>query len=125
TLHDAKPSRTRWRLVAKANGHALLACSPETGRTHQIRVHASHAGAPLLGDRAYGGSSRVTLANGTILSCQRICLHCAHIEIEKGRKKRAFSSPIPADLRATWASLGGAASAWDTALACDLSFSSE
>ena len=125
TSHDAKPSRTRYRVVAEASHHALLALSPETGRTHQIRVHASDGGAALLGDRSYGGPTRITLANGTILSCQRIYLHCACIEIEKHRKKLAFSSAIPAELRAMWASLGGGASAWDTALACDLSFSSD
>lgn len=125
TAHDAKPSRTHYRVVATANGHVLLACAPDTGRTHQIRVHASHAGAPLLGDRAYGGPMRLTLANGKILSCARIYLHCAHVDIKKGRKKLVFSSPIPSELRTTWASLGGDASAWDTALACDLSFSSD
>ena len=123
--HDAKPSRTRFRVVAEASGRALLACAPLTGRTHQIRVHASHAGIPLLGDRAYGGPTRLTLANGNILSCGRIYLHCAYIEIEKGRKKLTFSSPVPRELRDTWASLGGEAAAWDTALACDLSFSSD
>ena len=40
---------------------------PMTGRTHQIRVHASHAGAPLLGDRDYGGPARVTLPTGRVL----------------------------------------------------------
>ena len=124
TAHDAKPSRTRFRIVAETAGHALLACAPETGRTHQIRVHASRAALPLLGDRAYGGPTRLTLSNGKIISCERIYLHCARIEIEKARKNRAFSSPIPDELRTTWASLGGETSAWDTALACDLSFSS-
>lgn len=50
-----KPSRTRWRILAKADGRALVEFTPETGRTHQIRVHAaSGLGIPIVGDPVYG-----------------------------------------------------------------------
>lgn len=52
-----KPARTRWRALGAAPGGTLVAFRPETGRTHQIRVHAAHALAPIAGDPVYGGGS--------------------------------------------------------------------
>lgn len=120
TRFEAKAALTRYRVVAVAHrDDALLAVTPITGRTHQIRVHASHAGAPLLGDRAYGGPPRVILASGKILSLDRIYLHCARVVLQIGRKKLDLRAPIPHALTSTWAALGGEPEAWDTALACD------
>jgi RluA family pseudouridine synthase len=113
---DAVDARTRYAVVARAGDAALLAVSPETGRTHQIRVHASHAGAPLLGDRAYGGARSTTLPNGRVLALDRIALHCARVEV----LGRVFVSPAPPDLTALWQALGGDAGAWDTAASCPL-----
>jgi RluA family pseudouridine synthase len=113
---DAVDARTRYAVVGLARGVALLAASPETGRTHQIRVHAAHAGASLLGDRAYGGARSTTLPNGRVLALDRIALHCARVEV----LGRVFVSPVPAELTALWAALGGDAAAWDTATSCPL-----
>ena len=60
----------------------MLSVEPITGRTHQIRVHASHAGAPLLGDRDYGGPTRWTLKSGKSVTLDRIALHCARVTVE-------------------------------------------
>ncbi|AHE55750.1 hypothetical protein NX02_20545 [Sphingomonas sanxanigenens DSM 19645 = NX02] len=50
-----KPALTRWRLLDARDGRALIAFSPETGRTHQIRVHAAAGlGAAIVGDPIYG-----------------------------------------------------------------------
>lgn len=49
-----KPAATRWRLLAAHEGQALALFFPETGRTHQIRVHTAHALAPIAGDPVYG-----------------------------------------------------------------------
>lgn len=50
-----KPSRTHWRLVHASGTHSLVEFTPETGRTHQIRVHAaSGLGRPVAGDPVYG-----------------------------------------------------------------------
>jgi|CXWL01.1.fsa_nt_gi 23S rRNA pseudouridine1911/1915/1917 synthase len=46
---------TRYRVVAVAPHVALVELAPETGRTHQIRVHLAHAGHPVVGDDLYGG----------------------------------------------------------------------
>ena len=50
-----KRAVTRWRLIAAKDGRALIACFPETGRTHQIRVHlAEGTGCGIIGDPVYG-----------------------------------------------------------------------
>jgi 23S rRNA pseudouridine1911/1915/1917 synthase len=113
----ALPASTRFACVASAGaGTAMLAASPLTGRTHQIRVHASHAGAPLLGDRAYGGPARVTLPTGEVLSVPRIALHAAKVSLPRV----TVASPVPADLARLWERLGGGAEAWDIAVSCPL-----
>ena len=45
---------TRYRVLGRGSGTSWLELRPETGRTHQLRVHLAHAGCPVLGDRAYG-----------------------------------------------------------------------
>lgn len=52
---DGKPAVTRWRVLATDDGLSLVEFRPETGRTHQIRVHAAALGCPILGDAQYGG----------------------------------------------------------------------
>lgn len=53
-----KPAATRVELVESFKNISLVRLTLETGRTHQIRVHMSHIGHPLVGDTLYGGSSR-------------------------------------------------------------------
>ena len=51
---EGKPSRTRYKVLREQEGGALILLELETGRTHQIRVHLSHAGCPVRGDFLYG-----------------------------------------------------------------------
>lgn len=116
---DALESATRVRVVARSGTYALLAVAPETGRTHQIRVHASAAGAPLVGDRAYGGTSRLTAASGKTLSVGRVALHCARVSIDAPRCMITVASPVPRELREL-AAFVGLESAFEEALSCEV-----
>jgi RluA family pseudouridine synthase len=51
---DPKPARTTFEVVRRGAEHSLLQCTPDTGRTHQIRVHLEAVGLPVLGDKLYG-----------------------------------------------------------------------
>ncbi|GAA0267282.1 RNA pseudouridine synthase [Alteraurantiacibacter aestuarii] len=84
-----KESATGWRVLAEVNGRALVEFRPETGRTHQIRVHAaSGIGIPLLGDPVYGEKSGFA----------RTMLHASAIEVPRaGKSAIAAHSPMPAD----------------------------
>jgi 23S rRNA pseudouridine1911/1915/1917 synthase len=116
---DAAVARTRYAVIARAavGTTALLALSPETGRTHQIRVHAAHAGAALLGDRTYGGPTRMTLPSGRVLALARIFLHCARVTIPVARGTATVDAPIPGELTETWRALSDDALAWERAVA--------
>ena len=87
-----KPSLTRWRVLAEVGGHALVEFRPETGRTHQLRVHAaSGIGIPLLGDPVYG------VAGGA----RRTMLHAARLEVPRSGKPAIVAlAPLPADFAA-------------------------
>ena len=52
-------AETRYRVLSVGGGHTLVLCEPVTGRTHQLRVHFSHLGYPILGDELYGHSSEM------------------------------------------------------------------
>ena len=56
--HNGKHAVTHFRVINRFNNHTHVKANLETGRTHQIRVHLSHIGHPLIGDPMYGGRSR-------------------------------------------------------------------
>ena len=91
----------------------LLELRPFTGRTHQLRVHAAHLGAPLLGDVAYGGPRRITLPTGSVVHLPRVMLHAASIRIPhpaSGEEMR-FDLPPDEDFTRVYEALGGDPSA--------------
>jgi 23S rRNA-/tRNA-specific pseudouridylate synthase len=105
-----KDARTIYQSFASAGPLVALHLWPQTGRTHQLRVHAAHAGAPLLGDVAYGGEKRTTLANGRVLSAQRVMLHCAHVRLPDPSalgQVLTFDLDPPDDMAALWRAAGG------------------
>ena len=54
TQRNSKPAVTHWEVVRRYRGYTHIRCRLETGRTHQIRVHMSYIGHPILGDTVYG-----------------------------------------------------------------------
>jgi 23S rRNA-/tRNA-specific pseudouridylate synthase len=100
---EATDAITRYAVTAEAPFAAVLSIEPVTGRTHQIRVHASHAGVPLLGDSDYGGASTLVLPTGKVLAFGRIGLHCAEVRV-LGFTVR---SAVPEELAVWWRLLGG------------------
>ena len=81
---------------------ALLRCVLESGRTHQIRVHLSHLGFPIVGDAVYG-------RKGKLYDFPRQALHAANLTLihPVTEKKMDFSSPIPQDMKQLLESLKG------------------
>jgi 23S rRNA pseudouridine1911/1915/1917 synthase len=117
---EATHALSKYRIIAESSGAVLLALAPQTGRTHQLRVHAAHAGLPLWGDRDYGGLTRMSLDNGHVLSLKRIALHCAWVRINMGPTKLRFDAPYPDELRKLWRQLGGTEEAIEAAITTDL-----
>lgn len=81
-----KAARTHWRIVDRKDGRALILLRPETGRTHQIRVHAAEAlGTPIVGDPVYGKASG-----------QPLLLHAWRLAIPRESKARIEAkAPLP------------------------------
>jgi 23S rRNA pseudouridine955/2504/2580 synthase/23S rRNA pseudouridine1911/1915/1917 synthase len=111
---DARPARTRFAVIEafagtrSAGTTSLIVLCPETGRSHQLRVHASHAGAPLLGDVAHGGPRRVVLGDGGVVSLNRVFLHAFRIRVMlDGREQWSAVAACPDDFVETYAALGG------------------
>ncbi|HEY9111377.1 MAG TPA: RluA family pseudouridine synthase [Rhodanobacteraceae bacterium] len=95
---DGKPALTFFREIERYPGASLVEATLATGRTHQIRVHAAHAGYPLAGDPKYGEREANKRFRG--LGLKRMFLHAARFEFELGERAYSFSAPLPDDLRA-------------------------
>jgi 23S rRNA pseudouridine1911/1915/1917 synthase len=94
-----EPARTRWQLVERLRGRAHLAAFPETGRTHQVRVHLAAVGLPLLGDVRYGGPRALTRRDGARLEIARPLLHAYRLRVPHPREGTLdLEAPLPRDL---------------------------
>jgi 23S rRNA-/tRNA-specific pseudouridylate synthase len=102
-----REARTRYEVAARTPQASLLQMRPETGRTHQLRVHAAKAGAPLFGDHGYGGERRHALPNGTVITARRVMLHCARVGFPWNGAMRRFEASVPDDMIRIWTALGG------------------
>lgn len=102
-------AKSSYRVREALEHAAALWLTPHTGRTHQLRVHSAHAGAPLVGDVRYGGPKRVVMANGRVITARRVMLHCAWLALPavEGHASIELSADVPDDMRALWAALGG------------------
>ena len=93
-VESGKHAVTHFKVLQRFKEFTLIECRLETGRTHQIRVHMSHLGHPLLGDVLYGGVAKV----GPL---KRQALHSSRIEMTHPITKELLeiTVPLPTDMQ--------------------------
>ena len=93
---EGKESRSHFSELERYADASLVEVRLETGRTHQIRVHAQHIGHPLAGDDKYGERefNRTMRDNGL----KRLFLHAARFEFELGPRSYSFTAPLAPEL---------------------------
>ena len=103
---DGRFARTHYRRIAMWSDVSLLDVKLDTGRTHQIRVHLSSIGAPLVGDTTYAGRRA---AAGGKANPRRVWLHAHRLEFvdpHRPDESVAVEAPLPSDLAKSLAELG-------------------
>ncbi|HTS01408.1 MAG TPA: RNA pseudouridine synthase [Thermoanaerobaculia bacterium] len=108
---DGKPSVTNYETLGRLSALAELRLAPETGRTHQIRVHLSAKGHPIAGDDFYGGATRWrgikdAALRAALRRLARPLLHAERIVIPE--MEIDVSAPLPGDYEEILASLSAA-----------------
>ena len=82
-----KPAETYYEVIDQHASKALVKLQPKTGRTHQLRVHLTHIGTPIIGDRLYGVAKQVS---------PRMYLHAAELQfVGPNNEALSFESAIP------------------------------
>ena len=91
---------TRYEIIRRLPDFTLLEAHPETGRTHQIRVHFAALGHPIVGDTTYGAPGRLRIGGREVATLSRTFLHAGFLEFQHPRMRRAvsFSAPLPPEL---------------------------
>ncbi len=81
-----KPALTRWQVLSQSDHAIRIRLFPHTGRSHQLRVHLQSIGAPIIGDRFYGGHAAV-----------RLMLHSSSLKLRhpSGGAWHNFASDVP------------------------------
>lgn len=104
-IDGGKPAVTHYRVLERFRSHTHVRVKLETGRTHQIRVHMTHAGYPLVGDPLYAGRFRIPPAASptlvqTLREFPRQALHARFLELEHPAtgKRMRWESKLPEDL---------------------------
>jgi 23S rRNA pseudouridine955/2504/2580 synthase len=95
---DGKPSRSEFRVLRTLGHFDFVEILLDTGRTHQIRVHAAHIGAPVAGDPKYGDADANARLRGAGL--RRLFLHAAELSFDLEGKSYAIGAPLPEELAA-------------------------
>ncbi len=87
---------THVKVLERLNAASLVECRLETGRTHQIRIHLSEAGHPVVGDKVYSRGYR-----GQLLPAPRLMLHACELGFEHPStgKPMHFEEPLPDDMQ--------------------------
>lgn len=100
---DGKSAQTQFRVLERFKQATLVEAKPVTGRTHQIRVHAQHAGHPILGDSKYQSPQSEALEKTCGL--RRLFLHAAHLDFRLAGERYRLDCPIDDELESVLALL--------------------
>ena len=102
-----KEAVTHYRVIDRYQNHTHVKAILETGRTHQIRVHLSHIGHPLIGDTMYGGKVRFprkadAILKESLVSFKRQALHARKLTLTHpiSGELMSWKSPLPEDMSA-------------------------
>ncbi|MCA9581926.1 MAG: RluA family pseudouridine synthase [Myxococcales bacterium] len=121
---DGSPARTRYRVLGRSSGRTLVELFPETGRQHQLRVHLSEVGHPIVGDKLYGPDREAPfleyIETGMTdsllhrLGHDRQALHAHSLRIPNpnGDGVLALKADFAADLAKLWQEFDGAPLPW-------------
>ena len=90
---DGSPAVSHYEILARGDGLSLLALRPETGRTHQLRVHMAYLGCPLAGDWLYGTEDPALIPRPALHACALALEHPV-----TGERVEA-SAPLPEDMQ--------------------------
>jgi 23S rRNA pseudouridine1911/1915/1917 synthase len=120
TIEDGgKPAVTYYEVAERFRGYALVRCKPQTGRTHQIRVHLAHIGHPIVADKAYSGRDRLTMSDlidpvhsgpaveariepeAVLIDRQALHAHSLRFTHPSTGKELRLTAPLPADMART------------------------
>jgi 23S rRNA pseudouridine1911/1915/1917 synthase len=86
---NGKSANTTYKVITTNDKYSLVELKPETGRTHQLRVHLNHLGHPIVGDYMYGGVKH-----------DRLMLHAYSLELTlPDRRRMTFSAPVPKEFK--------------------------
>ena len=105
---DSRTASTFYEVLERFDGFAAVLLTPKTGRTHQIRVHLSHIGCPVLCDRLYGGRAKITRGDirrdlgDDLVLLDRQALHAQQIKFTHPLTGKILEveAPLPADMAA-------------------------
>ncbi len=101
-VRGGRESNTIYQTLETFDDHTLVKAKPETGRTHQIRVHFSYLGFPLAGDPVYGRRKRTVPLKRHFLHAHRLTL-----SLPSTGEVLTFTAPLPSDLTHVLNWLGG------------------
>jgi 23S rRNA-/tRNA-specific pseudouridylate synthase len=87
---NGKPALTYYKVLVEGSRHSLVQMQPQTGRTHQLRVHMQKIGHPIIGDPLYGEGK----------FGDRLYLHAESLEITlPNRERKTFHAPLPPEFK--------------------------
>jgi 23S rRNA pseudouridine1911/1915/1917 synthase len=115
---EGRAARTDWRVLLRLDGFSLVEAHLHTGRTHQIRVHFSALGYPVVGDTLYGAPRQERVGDAVLPELSRNFLHAARVAFAQPRTGSHVDvrAPLPVELRRYLTQLAAAAKFDQTAI---------